>query len=156
FFGINQGPGLFSTLRSIIATINALHFSTRIPIIGVDGLTATALEFNNSTYPFTVTLLNAYNNDVHYAICQNKQTISMGYQNISTFLKTLLNKSSTAKFYFIGNAVSIYQDCIKSKYGSRAIIPIPIPQLCSINTIASLALKKFIHITQEQTYLFPL
>lgn len=71
FIGINQGPGLFSTLRSIIATVNGLHFATNIPLIGVDALEATAHEYYNADYPYTVVLLDAFNQEVYYAIAHN-------------------------------------------------------------------------------------
>src|SRR5581483_9504934 len=68
FIGINQGPGLFSTLRSIITTVNALHFSHSIPLIGIDALEATLIEFQDPLYPTTIALLDAFNHEIYYGI----------------------------------------------------------------------------------------
>jgi len=38
FIVVNQGPGPFTTLRTVIATANGLSFASAIPLIGVDAL----------------------------------------------------------------------------------------------------------------------
>ena len=68
FIGVNQGPGLFSTLRSIITTANGLHCAQKIPLVGVDALDATADEFFDGQEQVTIVLLDAFNSDVYYAI----------------------------------------------------------------------------------------
>ncbi len=45
FLVVNQGPGPFTTLRTVIATANGLSFATGIPLIGVDALEAARSEW---------------------------------------------------------------------------------------------------------------
>ena len=68
FCAVNCGPGPFSTLRSIIASVNGLYLATNVPLIGIDGLEATFLEFYDKQYQNTIVLLNAFNNEVYYLI----------------------------------------------------------------------------------------
>lgn len=166
FLGINQGPGLFSTLRSIIATANGLHFSTNIPLIGIDALNATALEFYDSAYEYTITLLNAYNGEVYYTITHHKKIIAQGYDTIEHFLSTLIEKtpaSSLAKtlqnkqqaIRFIGNGTIVHQEAIKNHPDVHAFIPKTIPTLCSTAMIATRAEEAYMN-GNYSSYLFPL
>ena len=68
FFAVNQGPGPFTTLRVVIATMNGLAFATNIPLVGVDGLDVLCAEEQDASFPITVALLNAFNSDVYYAL----------------------------------------------------------------------------------------
>jgi tRNA threonylcarbamoyl adenosine modification protein YeaZ len=94
FCAVNCGPGPFSTLRSIIASVNGLHFATNIPLISIDGLEATFFEFYNPTYQHTIVLLNAFNNEVYYLIAHRDQILTKGYQKIDTFLNSVRNAST--------------------------------------------------------------
>jgi len=73
FIAANQGPGPFTTLRVVIASVNGIGFATQKPLIGVDGLDALLQEHKNETYPVSVALLNAYSNDVYFGIDCPKQ-----------------------------------------------------------------------------------
>lgn len=161
FIGINQGPGLFSTLRSIIATANALHFAANIPLVGIDALNATGLEFYDPAHEYNVTLLNACNNEVYYTIMHHKKTIAQGYDTIEHFLQTLTSSLARASqntqqtIQFIGNGTDMYQETIKKTPGIHAVIPETIPLLCSIHMIAKLAQEKY-DAGEYSSYLFPL
>lgn len=155
FLGINQGPGLFSTLRSIIATANGLHFATNIPLVGIDALSATTLEFYDSTYEYNVTLLNACNNEIYYTIMHHKKIIAQGYDTIEGFLHTLAQDHPKHSIRFIGNGTDMYQEIIKNSTGIDAVIPEKIPPLCSIEMIATLAKEKYNN-DEHSSYLFPL
>jgi tRNA threonylcarbamoyl adenosine modification protein YeaZ len=156
YIGINQGPGLFSTLRSIIATVNGLHAATHIPLIGVDGLEALLYEYINTDYTYTIALLDACNKDVYYAIAHNGIIVSTGYKNIDIFLNNVLEQYPFEKIHFIGTGTELYKDTIQEKIGSRAFMNNTINQVCSINTIAQIASKKFTSDNQTYTYLLPL
>lgn len=155
FLGINQGPGLFSTLRSIIATVNGIHCSTQIPLVGIDALNATSLEYNDSTYAYNITLLNAYNNEVYYTITHKQEIKEQGYADIESFLTRLTQELPNQPIYFIGNGTQLHQQSIKNRLNIYAIIPEIIPLLCSIKTIANLAEEKY-RKTKSVGYLFPL
>jgi tRNA threonylcarbamoyladenosine biosynthesis protein TsaB len=38
YIAINQGPAPFTTLRTVITTVNGIAYATNIPLIGIDGL----------------------------------------------------------------------------------------------------------------------
>src|SRR5471030_2525471 len=40
FVAVNQGPGPFTTLRVVIASVNGLSYATKIPLVGIDALDA--------------------------------------------------------------------------------------------------------------------
>ena len=155
FIVVNQGPGPFSTLRSIIATVNGLHCATKIPLVGIDGLDATLSEFYNNRYPWTVVLLNAFNNEVYYLLSHHQQTIVKGYKKIDIFLKGLKEEIPIQPIHFIGNAAEMYLPFIKEIIGANAITSEKIPPICSLQHIGSLGLATFNNKEQLPGFLFP-
>ena len=132
FCVINAGPGPFSTLRSIIASVNGLHCAINIPLISIDGLEATFLEFYDSAYENTIVLLNAFNNETYYLVAQNHIIVSTGYKNTDIFLQEINSQ-------FLPNTLNIINH-----------------KMCSIETIAHLGYKKYITKKPSNTYLMPL
>jgi tRNA threonylcarbamoyl adenosine modification protein YeaZ len=131
FCAVNCGPGPFSTLRSIIATVNGLHCATNIPLISIDGLEATFLEFRDLQYENTVVLLNAFNDESYYLIACGDKIISTGYKK-TELLKQEIAEQFPANIHIIDN------------------------QLCSIEIIGKLGYKKFIAKEAMPDYLMPL
>lgn len=140
FIATNQGPGPFTTLRVVIASVNGLSFATQIPLIGIDGLDAFVQEYHNKSYPITVIILNAFNFDVYFAI-QNKATITKGYKNIDLLLPELQTQFPHETIRFLGNAVELYHHKIQEQFGSRAFIPDPVPHTCSVTQIGLMGLQ---------------
>ncbi len=138
FIAVNQGPGPFTTLRVIIASVNGLSFATKIPLVGIDGLNAFYEQSKNSTYPNTVVLLNAFNNDVYFATHAEN-----GYKNISTLLDELVARIPSEPIRFVGNGSALHRDLILETFGSRAHIPDPLPLYCSIEQIAKQGLAQW-------------
>ena len=153
---VNCGPGPFSTLRSIIASANGIHYATTIPLIGVDGLDALFSEVYNPDYPHTIALLNAFNNDIYYLIAHHNKILAKGYDKIDAFITDIQQKYPAEPINFIGNGVSLHQDLIKNSLKSNAIITHNIPEFCSIQTIASLGLAAFRDSNYNAGYLMPL
>lgn len=156
FFAINCGPGPFSTLRSVIASVNGLHLATNIPLIGIDGLDATFIESYDKTYEHTVVLLNAFNNEVYYLKAHHDKILAKGYKKIDEFINSIHRDIPTEQVHFIGNGITLHQNLIKEKLGNNAIIKEPNPTMCSIETIGRLGLQKFIHKQYTADYLMPL
>jgi tRNA threonylcarbamoyladenosine biosynthesis protein TsaB len=156
FCAVNCGPGPFSTLRSIIACANGLKCATNIPLISVDGLDALFLETYNPDYPYTIILLNAFNNDIYYLIAHHNTIVSKGYKKIDAFLDYIKQTYLTHLINFVGNGVSLHQNLIKSFLGPQAIIAEPIIEFCSINTVARLGLHAFETNNYTPGYLMPL
>lgn len=142
FCAVNCGPGPFSTLRSIIASVNGLHFATNIPLISIDGLEATFLEFYDDNYEHTIVLLNAFNNEVYYLIADGDQILSKGYQKIDLFLDHI-KSAYPAPVHFIGNGVSLHQSLITEKLGNNAIIAKTNSTMCSVEMIGKIGLEKW-------------
>jgi len=152
FCAVNCGPGPFSTLRSIIASVNGLHLGMGIPLIGIDGLLATFLEFYDKNYENTVVLLNAFNQEVYYLIAHKGQVAATGYQKIDALLEVL---SYPAPIHFIGNGVTLHETLIKQALGSNAIITMSNPAMCSVKMIGALGIEKW-RSDHTDKYLMPL
>ncbi len=140
FIAVNQGPGPFTTLRVVIATANGLAFSTRLPLIGVDGLDALLQEFENPFYSTDVALLNAFNNDVYFAI-KTEHGVRKGVQTIVTLVQEIMQTQGVIQF--MGNGAHLYKEQLQIALGDRAAFAHPAPEVASINQIAMLALHKW-------------
>lgn len=135
FLAVNQGPGPFTTLRVVIASVNGLSFSNQIQLIGIDGLDALLLEFPDASIAITVAMLNAFNNDVYFAV-QSKNTIEQkGCENILIFLEKLKKQYPNDQIRFIGNGTQLFFDQINTYFETKAILPSPLPQHCSVKQI---------------------
>lgn len=139
FFAANQGPGPFTTLRVVIASINGLAFAAQKPLIGIDGLDALLHEHADRNYPVTIALLNAYGNDVYFGIQAATHKLSKGYKNIDALLAALNEDFPGQELYFIGQAATMHEAIIKNAFGNRAILPVPMPEHPSLECIGSLA-----------------
>jgi tRNA threonylcarbamoyladenosine biosynthesis protein TsaB len=138
FMAVNQGPGPFTTLRTILASTNGLSFAKKIPMIGIDGLLALVHEYKNEAYPNTVALLNAFNKEVYFAKSMANNPIETGYMNATEFIKKLHKDYPNTSIQFIGNGVALHFDEIIQTFGDKAYIPDPIPLVCSIKQIGSI------------------
>lgn len=152
---INQGPGPFSTLRSVIATVNGLHCATNIPIIGIDSLKATLSEYKNNKNR-TIVLLNAFNNEVYFAIEQTNNDPLTGYKKLETLVSEIAQDYPHEKFSFIGNGTMLYRNEIIENLKNNALISEEIPEICSLEYFSSLGLEQFENSTRSFDYLLPL
>ena len=106
---VNLGPSPFTTLRTVISTVNGLAFAEQIPVVGVDGLKAFV---NHDAKKFSdmpiVVIMNAFANDVYYAI---KNATSKNVETGITTIDDLLEKVSQLKnFYLAGNGYQLHKD----------------------------------------------
>jgi len=131
FIALNQGPGAFTSLRVLIATVNGLAFRQKKMLIGIDGLDALAAE-TNSKFSCPVgskilCLLNAYNNDVYHGIyevgvdgrlelCSTK-----GYKKIDVLLSEIASAGEKNDLILAGNGVGLHLDLIEEKLGSSIL-----------------------------------
>ena len=144
FIGVNYGPGPFTTLRVIIATVNGLSFATKLPLIGIDGLQALLAQSADANYPETIALLNAFNKDVYFGIQLAHWTgQTRGYANIETFLKTLSDYQPSNTLRFIGNASSLYKDEITAALSEKQIIIDDGYPTCSVEQVGHLAYEQW-------------
>lgn len=104
--GINNGPGPFNTLRSIIATVNAFAFTIKIPLIecnGLDVLLHSCLEKN------TVALLDAFGQEAYFAHQSNG---TQGYNSIEAIVATCNQLYADQPVHYIGNGATKYKEYI--------------------------------------------
>lgn len=136
FIATNQGPGPFTTLRVVIASVNGLGFARQIPLVGIDALDAMLNEYSNSSAPTTIALLNAFSQDVYFALKQPHKPTSKGYENIYALLNRW--KNIEGDVHAIGNGVLLYKQAITDVFGKRVYIQEPLTAYCSISSIAKL------------------
>jgi len=91
FCAANQGPGPFTTIRVIIASLNGLSYVTNLPIVGVNCIKTLAHEHadlsSDSSYEYTIALANAFCNDVYYGIIDTKnKSYSEGCMSFESIL----------------------------------------------------------------------
>lgn len=135
YIAVNQGPGPFTTLRVVIASVNGLSFATKKPLIGIDGLDALIQEYASIEYPVTIGLLNAFTNDVYFAIHdKNSIHVKKGCKNITALLLEI-KEQIDQPIYLIGNGALLHEHEIKTVLGSRVIFAQPLPEHCSVALI---------------------
>ncbi len=144
FIGINKGPAPFTTLRILIATINGIAFATNVPLVSCSSLEALLHEAYDPAWPgYSVALLNAYNNDVYFAVHHPKKDLWMGCANVRFFLETLKNKIGQERVRFIGNGVPLFQTLVQEIIGDNALAQTPFIEEASLNTVAYLTRTSF-------------
>lgn len=155
FIAANYGPGPFTTLRVVIATINGIAFARNIPLVGVDGLKAFIEEYKNQSYDLseearkvkadrTICILNAFNHDVYYGYYDDTNTLITGSANGELFLRDMAVKFAAAhKIQFLGNATANLCPIIDTLFADRAIIPQPIPDTCSVQQIGLMGYEQW-------------
>jgi tRNA threonylcarbamoyladenosine biosynthesis protein TsaB len=153
--GVNQGPGPFTSLRVIITTANGLAFATGIPLIGINSLEALLKENENSQWPITVALLNAFNNDLYYAI-ESSQGLEIGCENGMTLLARLKDRFPEQTVRFLGGGVALVNNEIMELFGSKAYIQEPLVEHCSLQQLALMTEAAYKKKESFQTQLLPL
>lgn len=177
FIAVNQGPGAFTSLRVVISTVNGISFSTKIPLIGIDGLNALSLqalkEFDRKEEKpsILISLLNAYSNEVYFSVnkvIENKleKIKPNGYQKIDLFLdeiKTLMSvhpvhpeQGRIERILFTGNGTILHKELILEKLGNNAIFAEKTLETASSTQIGIMALEKYNQQKQKVFKLKPL
>ena len=156
FFAANYGPGPFTTLRTVIATLNGIAFARNVPLVGVDGLKAFIEEYQNSPYERTVCILNAFSHDVYYAYHNEQNTLITGSAPGELFLRDIAQQLAHIKtIQFVGNATANYRTLIQELFEGRAFIPTEIPATCSIQQIGLMGYEYWQRHEQVTNQLMP-
>lgn len=139
FIAAHTGPGPFTTLRVLISLVNGLAYASKIPLVGVDGLLTLVNEFYQDN-EIVIALLNAFCNDVYYAIRTPSTTI-MGSVSFEEFMISVVSQHLEPQYTIklVGNAVSMYKDTLVNM--QRVHILDPLPQTCSLHALALTALQ---------------
>jgi tRNA threonylcarbamoyl adenosine modification protein YeaZ len=166
FITIDKGPGAFTSLRVTVATVNGIAFSHRIPLIGIESLDAFVFEIdkkqNFEAIPKTsisIILLNAYNNDVYYAINRETQeathVVDKGCKKIDAVLELLPSNDSFQTCLITGNGALLHQELITNTLKDRYIVHFHEQAVPSVETIAMLGLEVFNKETKHEYKIEP-
>ncbi|MBV8660984.1 MAG: tRNA (adenosine(37)-N6)-threonylcarbamoyltransferase complex dimerization subunit type 1 TsaB [Candidatus Dependentiae bacterium] len=112
--GINTGPGPFNTLRSIIATANGIAFAKQIPLVACNGL---ELLLQENKADNQVAILDAFGNDVYYAI---KASDTQNYNSIENLISELNNLYTHQTIIFVGNGAEKHKEFISNNFKGTA------------------------------------
>jgi len=154
FIAVNQGPAPFTTLRIVITTANGLSFAHKIPLIGIDALTTFAGE-HTENQGVTVCLLNAFAQDLYFAITENK-IITTGCKNSNIFLEELSKQFSDQTLTFIGNGADLFKEKIKHIFNERALFATPNPAYTNFEQTARVAYHHWLAKTNISETVLPL
>lgn len=141
FIGVNQGPGPFTTLRVVIATVNGISFASNIPLIGVDALETVRQQVSNATHALKVIMFNGFSFDVYVLIEQNGTIKFKGFKNIDELLNELSELNQQVAFY--GNGISLYREKITTALKNNAVIVEDGPLYSSLEPIGTLAFAEW-------------
>ncbi len=155
YIGVNQGPGPFTTLRAIIATVNGISFAVHVPLIGIDGLSTFLTEYFFET-DLVISLFNAFNQDLYFAVADKQKVLCSGWKPAVDLLEDLSVVYSAKKITFIGNGVSLFKKDVQKYFADRAVFPEPLPQFPSLSHIAIKAFTEWEKTHQGAKKLIPL
>lgn len=156
FIVANCGPGPFTTLRVVLATVNGIQMASAIPLIGIDSLDALLQEYGNQECLIACALLNAFNQDVYYATADARNnTYKKGCQNIDSLLAELAHTYPEQLIQFVGNGALLYQDRITHMFGSYACLPTPARDTCSLDQIQRMGIEAWRQGNYQTTPLSP-
>lgn len=147
FLAVNTGPGPFSTLSTLIASVNGIAFACGIPLINVDGLQTLALEHAQQTDTVYMALLNAFNDEVYFAYLENNQMLDKGYKKIDTIL-SLLSTIKDKQIVCFGNGSLLFKHLLE---GQKNIHVKPDITTCSSKAVALNALHQWNMPSQHTT-----
>lgn len=146
FIAANQGPAPFTTLRMLIASLNAIHFATHVPLVGIDGLQALAHQAATQQHTLTIVLLNAYHNDVYFVYRG-----SVGCQSIDSLIQILQKESTEIPLRFVGNGAMLFEEQLKKAFAGRSFVIDASNDFPTLETIAQQGLTQWHNkITMQQ------
>ena len=165
FIAVNQGPGAFTSLRVVIATINGISFSTGTPLIGVDGLdslSATLIKQHKKKTDILIPCLNAYGNDIHFSINKIDKNLNLKkiyknqYKKIDALIKIINTEFQGQKILIGGNGASLHKEQLINEITNSEIIFDTKTKTTSTEQIATLALEKWNQTNKGSKKLLPL
>jgi tRNA threonylcarbamoyladenosine biosynthesis protein TsaB len=154
FIAANQGPGPYTTLRTILATVNGLAYASKIPLVGINGLKAFIDEHSDIHWPATIILLNAFNQELYYGFKHENGYIT-GYGTIQTVLNLIKSYYPDSTIRFLGNGTLLFAKEIKH-YFNTASIANPLPVYASMHAMVTQAQTNWQKQESVDEQLFPL
>jgi len=120
-FAASSGPGSFTGLRIGITTIKAMAYAAGKPVVSVPTLDALAYNIP-MTDSLVCPIMDARNNQVYtavYAWEKNSQVKITEYMGIPVQDLVQLIKGKNQDVIFVGDAVEIHKEFLKSELGEK-------------------------------------
>jgi tRNA threonylcarbamoyladenosine biosynthesis protein TsaB len=118
YIAVNVGPAPYTSLRIVLSTMNGIAYATGIPLVEVDALRAYHQQYGNVA-PITVALLNAFNNELFYAI-EARGNYMSGYASIGHLIAQLAQTYPHEPILFYGNGFGLHKEAIIAQLGDYA------------------------------------
>jgi tRNA threonylcarbamoyl adenosine modification protein YeaZ len=140
FIAVNRGPAPFTTLRVVLATMNGISFASGIKLVGIDGLSAFALENADAGWPYSAYLFNAFNDDVYFAIERPMTQLEIGCIKIDQLIAAL-EPFKNMHWRFLGNGALLFEQKIAAHFQNYQLIRSP--SYSSLQSIANQAVENY-------------
>lgn len=142
FCAVGQGPGPFTTLRTVIATMNGISFATGIPLIGINLLTALVNTYDPHKKHSVIGVLNAFGGDVYYAVrLQEKNMYLTGCGTSNKIAEYINLLSNNDRLCIVGNARESCAHELRAIYGDRIIVGDC--EYASLETVAKMGIDQW-------------
>ncbi len=135
FVVVDAGPGAFTSLRVVIATINGIAFASSMPLVSVSSFEGLVCQIKQERL---LVLLNAYNNDVYFAYAEHGKIVLSGSGKYDT-LPTLLSVFKTdACVTVTGNGLLMYpglMPVVSQVFSTTEVVDSEVPLAESIGQV---------------------
>ena len=133
---VSRGPGPFTTLRTVIATMNGLSYATGISLVGVNALEVLITQYDVTNTKQVIALLNAFGGDVYFGmrLAGGTQT-TMGAGPSSHVFTIIDDVCSDGVVHVVGNAAAAHEQALYARYGDR----VRVEQAVRHGTLAGIA-----------------
>ncbi len=127
FIAADAGPGAFTSLRVVIATINGIAFADTIKLVSVSSFDGFVAQIHR---PRVLMLLNAYNNDVYFAYAENGVIACSGVAKYASLSTVLASHKTMGSVAVVGNGLVVYPDLltvVNHIFPITEVVPLRVP-----------------------------
>ncbi len=121
-----------------------------MPLVGIDGLDALAHHASKklsdeTQHDYLAVLLNAYNNDVFYAVYDSETLTDLrGVEKIDSVLGSIAERCRGKTVAFVGNGVTLHQEKILAIENIAVTMPDVGADVAPVETVAELGLAAWV------------
>jgi tRNA threonylcarbamoyl adenosine modification protein YeaZ len=120
YITVNRGPAPFTTLRTLITTINGIRFARHVPLIGIDGFAIWFCMLPDTTYD-TAIIMNAFNQEIYIALRQAGSSAYQSWYGPVPQVIQQLQATITTKLVLAGNALPLYHGIFEQTMRDRVL-----------------------------------
>lgn len=112
FIAACQGPAPFTSLRTLLSSVNGIAFARSIPLIGIDGLQSFVHEHHKDS-AYTIAIFNAFADEAYFAILSPQGNFEGGYESVYTLIPRIIKIIGTSSAQWIGDGVFHFNHVLK-------------------------------------------